>query len=114
MDAPTEPTNRVGLPFVETNRRRFGILFTDTAVGYISLKGVQSVVEGSTEADLLTHFGSLFLWRQIFLLVVVFFLLLLSSFFVGHFVLFVGHFLLLSFCEFFPCLTADELKIAKM
>jgi len=39
----------------------FGILFTDTAVGYISLKGIQSVVEGSTEAELLTHFGSLHL-----------------------------------------------------
>ena len=51
-------------------RPRFGILFTDTAVGYISLKGMQSVVEGSMEADLLTHFGSLFLCREV--LVVIF------------------------------------------
>ena len=92
---PNPPTG--WLPRFNTNRRRFGILFTDTAVGYISLKGIQSVVEGSTEAELLTHFGSLFLWRQIFLLVVFFlgcffFLLLLRFFFVGHFVLFVGHF----------------------
>ena len=123
MDAPNPPTG--WLPRFNTNRRRFGILFTDTAVGYISLKGIQSVVEGSTEAELLTHFGSLFLWRQIFLLAVFFFGCFFSCcccvFFCWSFC-----FVCWSFCcccccccgrrrhfvSFFPCLTADELKIA--
>lgn len=38
---------------------RFGILFTDTVIGYTSLHNVDTVAEGSMEADLLTHFGSL-------------------------------------------------------
>eukprot|EP00435_Cladocopium_sp_Y103_P049644 s663_g15.t1 len=39
----------------------FGILFTDTVIGYISLHNLDMVAEGSMEADLLTHFGSLHL-----------------------------------------------------
>lgn len=39
----------------------FGILFTDTVIGYTSLHNVDTVAEGSMEADLLTHFGSLHL-----------------------------------------------------
>lgn len=38
---------------------RFGILFTDTVIGYISLIGLESIAEDSMEADLMTNFGSL-------------------------------------------------------
>eukprot|EP00913_Durusdinium_trenchii_P034475 g32254.t1 len=38
----------------------FGILFTDNAIGFITLQGVETMhIAGSVEADLMKHFGSL-------------------------------------------------------